>query len=138
MRPKIYTSRYNNRKLKDFDGVKVQISMRLPEWYLGYVPERIKLLEPRGVEWDENFEANYRKQLEKIGVEAIEREFQRLWSEYPDKPIILLCFENVYEKDCHRRMFARWWQENTGETIEELEKPPVPKPDPRKDQLQLL
>jgi hypothetical protein len=45
---------------------------------------------------------------------------------------VLLCFEDVHrdgEGACHRRTFARWWEEQTGEVVEELPayvaRPPV-------------
>ena len=35
--------------------------------------------------------------------------------------MILLCYEDVTNPDewCHRTVFAKWWEDNTGETVEE-------------------
>jgi len=36
------------------------------------------------------------------------------------KEAILLCHEKVSEKFCHRQVFAAWFEEHTGEVIEEV------------------
>ena len=45
--------------------------------------------------------------------------------------LVLLCFEDLTQPGlkCHRRLFATWWHENTGEAVPELE------PDVRQDRL---
>lgn len=35
------------------------------------------------------------------------------------RPLILLCWCGK-GKFCHRRLFARWWRENTGEDVQEI------------------
>ncbi|MDR2170525.1 MAG: hypothetical protein LBP59_10320 [Planctomycetaceae bacterium] len=42
------------------------------------------------------------------------------------KPVVLLCYEDVSKVGqwCHRRMFAEWWENKTGEIIEELSDKP--------------
>jgi hypothetical protein len=36
--------------------------------------------------------------------------------------LALLCFEDVHAGQvCHRRMFAQWWEERTGQRVEELQ-----------------
>jgi hypothetical protein len=121
---KIYTSRFSNRKLKDTEGIKTRISMGKPKWNVGYELEACKVLMPFGIPWNDNFEKEYRLHLEAIGVQAIKNELNRLSEKNGNKDIILLCYEDVNKgKSCHRRMFANWWFERTGEEIEELEKP---------------
>jgi hypothetical protein len=35
--------------------------------------------------------------------------------------VLLLCYEDVLAGDwCHRKVFAEWWQEQTGQVVEEL------------------
>jgi hypothetical protein len=38
------------------------------------------------------------------------------------KGVVLLCFEDLSKPGewCHRRAFATWWEEQTGEKVEEL------------------
>jgi hypothetical protein len=44
---------------------------------------------------------------------------------------VCLCFEDLTKPGlwCHRQIFARWWTEETGEAVPELE------PDVRQEQL---
>ena len=34
--------------------------------------------------------------------------------------VVLLCFEKLAEKPCHRRLFAGWWEDKTGQPVPEL------------------
>ncbi len=75
-------------------------------------------------------EADYRPayvaMLEKIGVPALKRRFAEIAKLAGNKEIVLLCFEALRPDQiaegqfCHRRMFADWWREKTGERIDEL------------------
>ena len=64
-------------------------------------------------------------------MEAIRALLQRCCDHAGNDRLLLICFENLDEagKSCHRRMFATWWQEHTGEVVPELE------PDVRQEQL---
>ena len=45
--------------------------------------------------------------------------------------LVLLCYEDLTKPGlrCHRRLFANWWCENTGDVVPELE------PNVRQEQL---
>lgn len=120
----IYTSRYANPELKSGDYTPVRISLGAPRWKIAYViAGAIRDLMPVGlikIESPDEFRSLYYKRLDEIGVERIRlqiEQFERL-----GKPVVLLCFEDVRNPDfwCHRRVFADWWLEKTGELIEEL------------------
>ena len=71
-----------------------------------------------GGSWDQ-YEAGYRNHLDSVGTQAIDRELSTLLQSSGRETVALLCF---CEKDapCHRRIFASWWEEQTGEAIPEL------------------
>jgi hypothetical protein len=47
-----------------------------------------------------------------------------IWRWHGERPLALLCFEDVHAGQlCHRRMFAAWWHEQTGELLPEYESP---------------
>jgi hypothetical protein len=66
---------------------------------------------------------NYLRQLERIGALTIAYALRDL--PVDDGRICLLCFERSEQVlldplACHRRIFARWWEENTGREVPEL------------------
>jgi len=69
--------------------------------------------------WAE-FEARYRTRLDGYGVDKIRGVFHAIARSYPGKPLVLMCYEDLTKAACHRRLFAEWWQEQTGEHVEEM------------------
>lgn len=130
----IYTSRFANPELKTGKYTAVRISVGSPRWKLSYtVSGAITELMPKGIfgKYDNDkaaFEVEYRKRLTCIGAEYIRkilRQYEQL-----GKDVVLLCYEDVRKGEddwCHRTMFAKWWQEQTGEVIPELPDPSTPK-----------
>jgi hypothetical protein len=120
---KIFTSRFTCKELKNFDAVKVQISMYKPKFPTGFaVTESCGMLAPWGIPWNDNFKAKYWAKLDMYGVDKIKRYLNVVSKRNDGKDLVLLCFENIKEgKTCHRRYFAEWWQERTGEVIEEYD-----------------
>lgn len=121
----IYTSRFANAALKTGEYTTVRISVGTPRWTLGYnLTHEMKELMPfglRNVEDKEEFRGLFYAKLDNLGVDAIGRKLKRL--EALGKPVVLLCYEDIRKGDwnwCHRRIFADWWHEKTGETIDEL------------------
>ena len=123
---KLYTSRYGNRKLATrHDLLKVSLSLGLPRWPVKYeISSRLKPLAPEGqlfhVHDRERFKALYYTKMDGLGVEYV----RGLLEETSDgRDLVLLCFEDLRGtgKWCHRRVFAEWWQDRTGETVEDLE-----------------
>jgi rubrerythrin len=75
-----------------------------------------------GIKSDERFEKLYVAQLERLGVERISDLLQAISDEEGGKDLALLCYEDVHAREvCHRRMFARWWTEQTGQEVPELQ-----------------
>ena len=120
----IYTSRFANPELKSGNYTAVRISLGKPRWTLEYpiggiIPE----LTPEGVFGryadKRDFETQYRKRLERIGVERIRQALTRYI--FMGKDVALLCYEDVRDGEtwCHRIFFANWWFEKTGERIPE-------------------
>jgi hypothetical protein len=65
------------------------------------------------------FEAKYRARLDAHGLETIRERLTGIWRWHGERPLALLCFEPAGQF-CHRRIFAAWWHEQTGEVIDEL------------------
>jgi hypothetical protein len=68
------------------------------------------------------FDVGYRARLEKFGVDEITATLDELRAKHgSSKGVVLLCYEDVHAGEhCHRRTFADWWLEQTGQHVEEL------------------
>ncbi len=129
------TSYYASHAIDPARHIPVGISLGGVRWKIPYqVGSRVRELMPeqhmlRELRSDPPaFAAAYRAKLDRIGVAAIQRRLASLQSGDPGKELILLCFEHLDKPGewCHRRVFADWWAEQTGETIPELaEESPV-------------
>jgi hypothetical protein len=69
----------------------------------------------------------YRDQLDRLGAETIRSILDPLRDKHEGRTLALLCYENIAtpapdgtESFCHRRLFADWWLERTGEQVPEL------------------
>jgi hypothetical protein len=117
----IYTSYFSSKKIMP-EYVAIRISVGHPRWKLPYqVAGAIPGLAPDrawiGIERAE-YDPLYRAKLDAAGVEKIRAEIRALTDE---RPAVLLCFESLMDGAwCHRRIFADWWQEKTGEIVAEL------------------
>jgi Protein of unknown function, DUF488 len=80
-----------------------------------------KLLTPYGLRKlkGDEFRGAYLARLDETGVDAIRAELAEIALEYGGKPLALLCFEKS-SSECHRSMFAAFWQEHTGEVVTEV------------------
>jgi hypothetical protein len=107
-------------------GVPVATSIGRPRFPIDYEPtEEIGLLKPFGLFGkdlsDEEFRAAYRERLDKTGVDKLQRVFHAISRKHEGSRLVLLCFEDVLGgQSCHRRAFADWWTERTGQTVPEL------------------
>lgn len=121
---KLYVSRYSNKCLAETNAVKVGISLGLPKFKKNYelagsdfslAPKRSMFNLAKPI-----FEERYRRQMDSLGVKRIKEELSRFGYGKVDE-MILLCYEDVTNPDewCHRTVFAKWWEDNTGETVEE-------------------
>ena len=64
------------------------------------------------------FKRIYREGFDAVGIQEVKRRL--LEATRGAKEAIVLCYEKVPEKFCHRRVFAACFEEQTGEVIEEV------------------
>ncbi|KPI15704.1 hypothetical protein OK074_2149 [Actinobacteria bacterium OK074] len=120
----LFTYRYQG--FEPSMGVPVRITLGAPRWVLPYVLEhQVREAAPSreyfGVARP-TYEAAYLAQLDRCGVEFFASRFREIAAAGRDLRLVLLCFEDLSEPGqwCHRRMFAEWWQEETGARVREL------------------
>jgi len=140
----ILTARYMNRTLHEpglcEDLVPVCTSNGMPRFKVPYKDKMAtaKQLAPdwaviqamrSGVLSREEFTQAYRDKLDGLGVRAIRSFLERVVAGCGNPSavgVVLLCFEDIRDEDgfCHRRIFADWWVEKTGEPVGELHETP--------------
>lgn len=125
------TSRYQNADLiLEAGALPVRITLGHPRFKLRYtLAGTVMALAPKGlkdVESDEEFDRLYRERLDSFGVEKLRRAFSDIAAPHSGEgstPLLaLLCYEDLTKpgESCHRRNFAAWWEERTGQKVEEL------------------
>lgn len=121
-------------------GVPVRSSNGAPRWPLKYDLRHAALLTfpamtdvraaHKGGLGEDEFRDRYHRTLTGRGVLAIGDELQGIADRAGDHRLVLLCFDKVDQGEwCHRRMFAEWWEQQTGDPVRELGpigKPPAP------------
>lgn len=127
MNTKLYTSRFANKELLDREIIKVGIVRRLPKWSLPYeLSGNIIELAPPGYLFNEydrkKFTVKYFQHLDRVGFNNIVKRLENMGYGQVEK-MILLCFEDIRNPElwCHREVFAEWWEQKTGEKIEEYQ-----------------
>jgi hypothetical protein len=117
-------------------GVPVAVTLSRPKQRLWYqVLDEVGELKPWGlfhVNDRPEFERRYRERLDQVGVDRIRKRLRRIAEKYSGRPLVLLCYESVDGPDewCHRRTFAEWWEDRTGEPVPEVGGDrPLPWPD---------
>ncbi len=138
---KLYVSRYLNPELERTDVAKVGITLGHPRFTLPYemitrLPELAPSREFFNVEDRDTFEAAMIARLDRhFGFDEIRKILEHVQRradvehDTPDVPLVLLCFEDIRTPGvwCHREMVATWWEEKTGERVEEFPDPSTPK-----------
>jgi Protein of unknown function, DUF488 len=121
----IATSRYQAReRILESGLAPVGTTVGNPRFRLGYeLAGRCGMVAPYGLLGKDlteaEFERGFRDRLERHGVEAIRAKLEEFAGDAPG--VVLLCFEDVHAGEtCHRRVFADWWLERTGEDVPEL------------------
>ncbi len=128
----LYTSHWRNQDLVGLDVVKVGISRGVPRGkaakQLPYRYKRIPALFPSSdllKGWKaheispEEYAPVYRRYLDSLGVEEVTGQLKTKSAENGGKPLVLLCW--CYPGEfCHRRVWADWYQEKTGQEVPEL------------------
>lgn len=105
--------------------IPVRITLGAPRFKLPYrLVENLRVLAPMRKIFhleDAQFSDAYSDQLERAGVKEIRSFLAHVQERNPGADVALCCFEDVHAGQiCHRRMFADWWFERTGERIPEL------------------
>lgn len=118
----LFTSRYTSTLVNDRQYAPIGITVGRPKFPLRYmIAAYIDALAPFGIlniEDPSLFAELYRKRLDLLGVDRIRTLIARAAR---GKAAVLLCYENVLKnEDCHRRDFAEWWKDRTGEEVKEL------------------
>jgi hypothetical protein len=106
--------------------VPVGISRGVPRFKLPYRYRMLRLLSPTretfSIRNAEAFERAYLSHLQELGVKQITDRLRQISCEHGGSPLALLCYEDVHDGEfCHRRMFASWWKEQTGQEVLELD-----------------
>ena len=115
-------------------GQAVRITRTPPRWKLPYVlAGSVMHLAPTWHEWhlrDDHvaFVVSYRDRMDRLGVDQIADLIQAVC---PVGTAVLCCYEKLtgippdeQQFVCHRRVFAAWWSENSGDEVPELEAMP--------------
>lgn len=131
----LFTARFSNPNLAAMDAGKIQISRGAPRFLkLNYERTKILQLAPNAALLKRSreglpssaFEVEYRQQLDALGIDIIRRTFELATRYFHSDSLVLLCFEDVRQppagpgKTCHRRMLAKWYEEQTGEPMLEV------------------
>jgi hypothetical protein len=122
------TSRYHAVQLlreatADHGLVPIGITVGPPNWLSYELAANLGPLAPHGLRHldGDAFEQAYLRRLDAFGVEAIERMIASVVDAYLASGAVLLCYENVERGEvCHRRMFASWYEQQTGREVPEL------------------
>lgn len=116
----IKTSYFNNiRNLEKTNTAFASIAIGKPKYDIGVELVHIYELKPYGIFGEQNkkiYKWRYFAKLDKLGVEKIAEALKKAQGEAEN--LVLLCFEKD-NSGCHRKMFAEWWQKNTGQEIKE-------------------
>jgi hypothetical protein len=123
---RLCTSRWANRELSRLPVVPVGISRGTPRFPVPYRYRLARVLAPSrktfALRDDAAFEKSYLVDLEGIGVDRIGAVLGKIGDEEGGEALALLCFEDVHAGQvCHRRMFAAWWEQRTGQEVPELQ-----------------
>ena len=131
------TSRYQAADLIKTSGrAAVGITLWYPRWKLRYpLVANLRQLAPTReiiqVGDASIFEEMYRQRLDDLGIGGVHELLAMCVQRANNERLALVCYEDLTKPGlrCHRRMFAAWYQEHTGESVPELE------PEVRQEQL---
>jgi len=102
--------------------VPVGISIGKPKFPLGYECIYLREAAPWGLreiaDHDE-FSERYVARLNRLGIDLYLQRFAEISDEHDGRGLVLLCFEPAGVL-CHRRVLARWLEEQTGQEVPEI------------------
>ena len=128
----LYTSHWRNQELAPLDVVPVGISRGVPRGKLAkelpYRYKRLPALSPSSEllkRWltsaidPEEYTQVYRGYLDSLGLEEVISQLEKKSTDNEGKPLVLLCWCAPGDF-CHRRVWADWYLEKTGQEVPEL------------------
>lgn len=122
----LFTNRY--QRFHPSQGAPVRTTVGAPRFPLPYeLAGFAKLLAPSYAMLkmaEGPYRHIYLERLEAHGVDLISEQFAEIADMAGDDRLVLLCFCDLSvpppDNWCHRRMFAAWWEEQTGQEVREL------------------
>lgn len=120
----LFTSRY--QEYQPSQGVPVRITLGAPRFKLPYkLAHSVRELAPRRDYFSKplpEFTTAYRADLDRLGAARVAQLLEAIAEEEGDHRLVLLCFEDLTKPAewCHRRVFASWWRDVTGDVVREL------------------
>ena len=118
----LVTGRYQS--WKPGDGVPIRSTVGYPRFWRHGPLWQVTEITPYGV-FGKGFDAGtarslYRKRLERHAA-TIPASLGDITRRHRGRPLVVLCFEDVYAGQvCHRRWFAEWFEERYGIAVAEL------------------
>jgi hypothetical protein len=120
----LFTNRF--QAFQPSQGVPVRITLGGVRFKLPYsLTHSVRELAPRRdylSASEPEFTAAYRADLDQIGPARIAERLREIVNAEQDHRLVLLCFEDLSDPTqwCHRRIFAAWWKDVTGDDVREL------------------
>ncbi|MEU0839451.1 hypothetical protein ABZ370_08265 [Streptomyces sp. NPDC005962] len=120
----LFTYRY--QEFRPPQGVPVRITLGAPRFRLPYqLTHSVRELAPRREYFSKGlpeFTAAYRADLDRLGAARIAARLREIAEAEGEHRLVLLCFEDLRDPAqwCHRRVFATWWKDATGDEVREL------------------
>jgi hypothetical protein len=120
----LFTNRFQN--FQPGQGTPVRITRGAPRWKLADpLDHPVRELAPWGPYFGKalpEFTSGFRADLDKVGAPRIAELLQAITEQARDHRLVLLCFEDLSKPGewCHRRIFADWWKDTTGDDVREL------------------
>ncbi|MFC9222180.1 DUF488 family protein [Streptomyces hygroscopicus] len=120
----LFTNRY--QAYQPPQGVPVRITLGAPRFRLAYqLRHVVRELAPRKEYFSKplpEFTSAYRADLDRLGATWIAARLQEIAETEKKHRLVLLCFEDLTDPAqwCHRRIFAKWWKDVTGDEVREL------------------
>ncbi|MEU4028044.1 hypothetical protein [Streptomyces anulatus] len=120
----LFTNRF--QEFQPPQGVPVRITLGGVRFKLPYsLTHSVRELAPRRNylhKSEPEFTAAFRSDLDQLGPDRIAARLRQIAEAEGDHRLVLLCFEDLAKPGlwCHRRTFAAWWKDRTGDEVREL------------------
>ncbi|GHJ28618.1 hypothetical protein TPA0910_30510 [Streptomyces hygroscopicus subsp. sporocinereus] len=120
----LFTNRYQT--FQSSQGIPVRITLGAPRFKLAYsLTHVVRELAPRREYFSKplpEFTSAYGTDLDRLGAAWIAARLQEISEAEKEHRLVLLCFEDLTDPAqwCHRRIFAKWWKDATGDEVREL------------------